>query len=155
MHTFTCTSTIYTSFRDLAVHIRPCRVYVENGCVEILTIFVLFLFLQGANTLKPLLDLALSHIPMSKLRSTPVALKATAGLRLLPPEKAQALLDAVSRISTCIWRQLYKVKLISTVLKNIRSNLKQIVWETVKWHWKFCGPSISWIIDGNNILTGW
>ena len=68
-----------------------------------------FLCSQGANQLKVLLELALDHIPTTKYKSTPIALKATAGLRLLPMEKAQALLDAVStgflRILTIIVSQ--------------------------------------------------
>ncbi|XP_071485610.1 ectonucleoside triphosphate diphosphohydrolase 5-like [Diadema antillarum] len=50
---------------------------------------------EGANSLDILLKVALDSIPEHLWPLTPVALKATAGLRLLPEEKAEALLDAV------------------------------------------------------------
>lgn len=59
---------------------------------------ILLFFLQGANTI---LDL-LSHsklqlvIPPSEWPNTPLALKATAGLRLLPDKQAKTILDEVS-----------------------------------------------------------
>ncbi|KAM4770892.1 ectonucleoside triphosphate diphosphohydrolase 6 [Rhinophrynus dorsalis] len=45
-----------------------------------------------------LLDRAKEEIPPSLWKSTPLVLKATAGLRLLPGEKAQKLLDKVTEI---------------------------------------------------------
>lgn len=42
-----------------------------------------------------LLEIAKSSVPPSYWTSTPVVLKATAGLRLLPGEKADQLLDRV------------------------------------------------------------
>ncbi|XP_075059876.1 ectonucleoside triphosphate diphosphohydrolase 6 [Mixophyes fleayi] len=45
-----------------------------------------------------LLDIAIEEIPESLWRSTPLVLKATAGLRLLSEEKAQKLLDTVTDI---------------------------------------------------------
>lgn len=42
-----------------------------------------------------LLEVAKSSVPMSMWNATPVVLKATAGLRLLPGEKAKHLLDKV------------------------------------------------------------
>lgn len=53
---------------------------------------------EGAASLKPLLDAALDFIPAEKWSSSPVALKATAGLRLLPKEEADALLEAVYQL---------------------------------------------------------
>ncbi|PIK50990.1 putative ectonucleoside triphosphate diphosphohydrolase 5 isoform X1 [Apostichopus japonicus] len=53
---------------------------------------------EGASSLKPLLDAALNFIPAEKWSSSPVALKATAGLRLLPEEEADALLEAVYQL---------------------------------------------------------
>lgn len=47
---------------------------------------------QGAESLLPLLQLARERIPEQYWSSTPLVLKATAGLRLLPNEKAEALL---------------------------------------------------------------
>lgn len=50
----------------------------------------------GAESLIPLLDQAKQFIPQDAWSSTPISLKATAGLRLLPKEKADAILAAVS-----------------------------------------------------------
>lgn len=50
----------------------------------------------GADSLKPLLEKAKQFIPEEAWPATPIALKATAGLRLLPKEKADAILAAVS-----------------------------------------------------------
>lgn len=50
----------------------------------------------GAESVKKLLGRAKAFIPQDKWASTPIALKATAGLRLLPKEKADAILEAVS-----------------------------------------------------------
>lgn len=52
--------------------------------------------LQGAETVQELLEVAKDSIPRSHWERTPVVLKATAGLRLLPEQKAQALLLEVS-----------------------------------------------------------
>ncbi|GAB5573017.1 ectonucleoside triphosphate diphosphohydrolase 5 isoform X1 [Prionailurus iriomotensis] len=53
---------------------------------------------QGAETVQGLLELAKDSIPRSHWKRTPVVLKATAGLRLLPEQKAQALLFEVREI---------------------------------------------------------
>ncbi|XP_062037718.1 nucleoside diphosphate phosphatase ENTPD5 isoform X2 [Lepus europaeus] len=53
---------------------------------------------QGAETVQGLLDMAKDSIPRSHWKRTPVVLKATAGLRLLPGQKAQALLLEVEEI---------------------------------------------------------
>jgi len=45
--------------------------------------------------LRPLLEEATKYIPRSKWRETPVALKATAGLRLLSNETATNILEKV------------------------------------------------------------
>lgn len=50
----------------------------------------------GAESLIPLLQRAKEFIPEEAWSSTPIALKATAGLRLLAKEKADAILSAVS-----------------------------------------------------------
>jgi len=49
----------------------------------------------GAASISELLDLAKEKVPLHKRASTPVTLMATAGLRLLPVEQADALLAAV------------------------------------------------------------
>ncbi|EGW01649.1 Ectonucleoside triphosphate diphosphohydrolase 5 [Cricetulus griseus] len=53
---------------------------------------------QGAETVQALLEVAKDSIPRSHWKRTPVVLKATAGLRLLPEQKAQALLLEVEEI---------------------------------------------------------
>uniref|UniRef100_A0A667GRZ1 nucleoside diphosphate phosphatase n=1 Tax=Lynx canadensis TaxID=61383 RepID=A0A667GRZ1_LYNCA len=53
---------------------------------------------QGAETVQGLLEVAKDSIPRSHWKRTPVVLKATAGLRLLPEQKAQALLFEVREI---------------------------------------------------------
>ncbi|NWR49540.1 ENTP5 diphosphohydrolase, partial [Regulus satrapa] len=50
---------------------------------------------KGAETVKTLLDIAIDAVPPHLWKKTPVVLKATAGLRLLSEEKAQALLSEV------------------------------------------------------------
>ncbi|XP_037958644.1 ectonucleoside triphosphate diphosphohydrolase 5 isoform X2 [Teleopsis dalmanni] len=50
---------------------------------------------KGAHLIKLLLDEAKEFVPKEKWSSTPLVLKATAGLRLLPQSKAENLLNAV------------------------------------------------------------
>ncbi len=47
---------------------------------------------EGAASLKPLLDAAVAAIPQAARASTPVEVRATAGLRMLPGGQADALL---------------------------------------------------------------
>ncbi|KAK8729326.1 hypothetical protein OTU49_008764 [Cherax quadricarinatus] len=54
--------------------------------------------IEGAKSLVPLLEIAKSRIPRQSWASTPLVLKATAGLRLLPVEKADALLMEVKKL---------------------------------------------------------
>lgn len=51
----------------------------------------------AAKTLDPLMDVAMRHVPDALKACTPIAVKATAGLRLIGPEKSQAILDEVRR----------------------------------------------------------
>ncbi|KAM9149174.1 nucleoside diphosphate phosphatase ENTPD5 [Pangshura tecta] len=53
---------------------------------------------KGAETVKGLLKMAKEAVPCSHWKETPVVLKATAGLRLLPEPKAQALLSEVREV---------------------------------------------------------
>ncbi|XP_053315515.1 ectonucleoside triphosphate diphosphohydrolase 6 isoform X1 [Spea bombifrons] len=53
---------------------------------------------KSAAGINELLDIAKKEIPEFLHRSTPLVLKATAGLRLLPGEKAQKLLDKVTEV---------------------------------------------------------
>jgi len=50
---------------------------------------------DAADSLEPLLQLAMSKIPEELQECTPIAVKATAGLRLLGEEKSEAILKAV------------------------------------------------------------
>ena len=47
---------------------------------------------EGAASLKPLLDAALAAVPAEAHAATPVEVRATAGLRMLPGDKAEELL---------------------------------------------------------------
>ncbi len=53
------------------------------------------LLLQAAKSLEPMVENAKSYIPASHWDTTPIALKATAGLRLLPAQQADAILREV------------------------------------------------------------
>uniref|UniRef100_A0A8D0H3M4 nucleoside diphosphate phosphatase n=1 Tax=Sphenodon punctatus TaxID=8508 RepID=A0A8D0H3M4_SPHPU len=53
---------------------------------------------KSAQGINELLEVAKDEIPVKLQKSTPLVLKATAGLRLLPGEKAQKLLDKVKEI---------------------------------------------------------
>jgi len=55
-------------------------------------------FSGGVGTIDRLLDYARDYIPKEDWSSTPLELKATAGLRLLPEEKANAILDGVKSL---------------------------------------------------------
>ncbi|KAF3844817.1 hypothetical protein F7725_007980 [Dissostichus mawsoni] len=53
---------------------------------------------EGGNTIRQLLRIAKKTVPEEDWRRTPVVLKATAGLRLLPEDKANALLKEVRHV---------------------------------------------------------
>ncbi|NWI48902.1 ENTP6 diphosphohydrolase, partial [Calyptomena viridis] len=53
---------------------------------------------KSGQGIKELLEVAKKEVPMGLWKFTPLVLKATAGLRLLPGEKAQKLLDKVKEI---------------------------------------------------------
>ncbi|KXZ52074.1 hypothetical protein GPECTOR_10g1097 [Gonium pectorale] len=53
---------------------------------------------KAAASLQPLLQTALKTVPESLQASTPVSLKATAGLRLLPGDKSERILQAVEAL---------------------------------------------------------
>lgn len=58
-------------------------------------LLLFFLCPQSAQGIKELLEVAKKEVPMELWKFTPLVLKATAGLRLLPGEKAQKLLEKV------------------------------------------------------------
>ena len=53
---------------------------------------------EAANSLEPLLKLALERVPSSLHSCTPIAVKATAGLRRLGEQKSQAILEEVTKL---------------------------------------------------------
>ncbi|XP_068607888.1 ectonucleoside triphosphate diphosphohydrolase 5-like [Brachionichthys hirsutus] len=53
---------------------------------------------EGGNTIRQLLKIAKKIVPEEEWSRTPVVLKATAGLRLLPEDKANALLEQVREV---------------------------------------------------------
>lgn len=56
----------------------------------------LSLFFKTGHTVRMLLKVAKQTVPRLEWKRTPVILRATAGLRLLPAEKAQSILDQVN-----------------------------------------------------------
>lgn len=61
--------------------------HIHSGCV----------FSKAAHMVRTMLKVAKNAIPRLEWKRTPVLLRATAGLRLLPAGEAQALLDQVRR----------------------------------------------------------
>lgn len=57
---------------------------------------------QSTPIIQELLDVAKQDIPCDFWKATPLVLKATAGLRLLPGEKAQNLLQKVILSISCL-----------------------------------------------------
>lgn len=53
---------------------------------------------EGAESISKLLEIAKNRIPINQWKETPVALKATAGLRLLPKQKSEEILLRVSKV---------------------------------------------------------
>ena len=58
------------------------------------------LFFQGSHSIEELLQKSDAIIPKEQRKTTPVALKATAGLRLLPSNSSKQLLEEVITL-TC------------------------------------------------------
>jgi ectonucleoside triphosphate diphosphohydrolase 5/6 len=57
----------------------------------------------GAESVLKLLAKAKMFIPQEKWATTPISLKATAGLRLLPKSKADAILEEVCQHKMFLW----------------------------------------------------
>lgn len=70
----------------------------EMSYYEMSLLMILLPPLQGGNTIRQLLKIAKKTVPEDEWSRTPVVLKATAGLRLLPEDKANALLKEVRHI---------------------------------------------------------
>lgn len=75
---------------DFPVPVCVCTMFlpffhIHSSCV----------FLKAAQTVRAMLKVAKNAVPRLDWKRTPVLLRATAGLRLLPAGKAQALLDQV------------------------------------------------------------
>ena len=60
--------------------------------------FIKKLISGGVGTIDRLLDYAKDFIPEEDWSKTPLDLKATAGLRLLPKEKADAIINGVEKL---------------------------------------------------------
>jgi len=78
------------------------KLYIFSG-MKLLTDFWAHCF-QGADSLRPLLEESTQYIPQSKWRETSIALKATAGLRMLSNETAAQILEKVERVFVYWWR---------------------------------------------------
>ena len=88
----------------------PCSWYCPRACCgsrhpPLNALFTRCSLLKGAETVQELLEVAKDSIPPSHWKRTPVVLKATAGLRLLPEEKADALLFEVHCCFVCLFLQ--------------------------------------------------
>ena len=83
------------------------------------------IFIQGAKSISILLNKAKDTIPVDKREHTPVALKATAGLRLLPANVSMQLLEEV-----CIqrWRggNVLKIFVLMVVSGNSIAKKKRV-----------------------------
>lgn len=84
---------------------------------------------QGAHKLEELLDKAKEFIPENAWSKTPLAMRATAGLRLLPAEQAEALLHEVRVDSKTInishkYLFLHSVYLYSILLTILPNHMK-------------------------------
>ena len=62
-----------------------------------------------------LLDEAKSFIPKEYWKTTPITLKATAGLRLLPKEEGDAILDVARTVSNLYCRIINRLKRIGNI----------------------------------------
>lgn len=69
---------------------------------------VFTLFLKAGHTVRMLLKVAKKTVPRLEWKRTPVVLRATAGLRLLPAEKAQALVDQVKECNGLKKGEIYR-----------------------------------------------
>ena len=54
---------------------------------------------EGAASLRPLLDKAVATVPAAQAAATPVEVRATAGLRMLPGDQAEKLLSGAAAAS--------------------------------------------------------
>uniref|UniRef100_A0A6I8PGL6 nucleoside diphosphate phosphatase n=1 Tax=Ornithorhynchus anatinus TaxID=9258 RepID=A0A6I8PGL6_ORNAN len=76
---------------------RPSR-SIRLGSPRLRAIPPSAVFREGAETVRELLEVAKESVPAGSWKRTPVVLKATAGLRLLPDHKARALLSEVREV---------------------------------------------------------
>ena len=82
------------------------------SCPVIISFCILYTFIG----LIELLDEAKSFIPKEYWKTTPITLKATAGLRLLPKEEGDAILDVARTVSNLYYRIIKRLKRIGNVL---------------------------------------
>lgn len=88
-HTTTDVSIVQSSIVCLCVYEPPSLPFLHShgSCV----------FSKAAQTVRTMLKVAKNAVPRLEWKRTPVLLRATAGLRLLPAGKARALLDQVKQ----------------------------------------------------------
>lgn len=72
-----------------------CSCVYHLPCLPFFHIHSSCVFSKAAQTVRMMLKVAKNVVPRLEWKRTPVLLRATAGLRLLPAGKAQALLDQV------------------------------------------------------------
>lgn len=98
---------------------------------------------QAATSLEPLLTQAFKHVPTSLMPQTPLILKATAGLRLLPDESANQILDTVE----------YRLK--SSPFKGIYSFYFQKYYQLLINIYSVQHDAVSMLDDRDEGLFGW
>jgi len=64
-------------------------------------------FSQGAESLRGMINKALQVVPSNLHQTTPITLKATAGLRLLSDKKAEDLLQEVQNVKLILIHSIY------------------------------------------------
>ena len=97
------------------------------SCPVIISIYILSTFIG----LIELLDEAKSFIPKEYWKTTPITLKATAGLRLLPKEEGDAILDVARTVSNLYYRIIKRLKRIGNILKSPAS------WKHTLWNYRY------------------
>ncbi len=73
----------------------------QTCCKRVFVQSALMFVSQAGHTVRQLLHVAKKTVPPVEWKRTPVLFRATAGLRLLPPAKALALLEEVQRNPRC------------------------------------------------------
>lgn len=119
---------------------------------------------QGGNTIRQLLKIAKKTVPQEEWSRTPVVLKATAGLRLLPVDKANALLKEVRCISSLspetAWHKHYAARRRArreTAEKPLLTSVSEKAATWPMWWLSFCKrkPAVVGLLCGAIIFVIW